>query len=269
MLLKACLDCGLPTPEARCPKHQKERRQLYQRERRARAKRLGLTGERGSTRQSRKRRDEVLAEARHLCHYCKAPATVADHYIPLALGGPDIKANLVAACRDCNQAKGAQPPQDFLSSRWLKRRRDENRQRAALHIIALVGPPAVGKTWVRQRVAEQINMPQLGIDECGPRGAREFRWDEMLRWLRNQKDVALVECNVVPREFGERLRIHQSTVIEVVTPEKIRRARLEERDGTWSDRIYPVRYPVDRQAGAEKAVELVVSLAQAAKRRPT
>lgn len=263
-MLKACIDCGLPTEETRCPKHQRERRLAYERDRRARAHYQGLTGARGSTRQSRKRRDEVLAEARHICHYCGAPATAADHYIPLALNGPDTKANLVAACRDCNQAKGARPPQEFLDSAWLKRRREEIRQRSKLHIIALVGPPAVGKSWVRERVAERIDIPQLGIDECGPRGAREFRWDKMLGWLREQKGVALVECNVVPREFAERLRLHPSTVIEVIASEKVRRERLEARQGSWSHRTYPIRYPVDRRAGPERAVELVIGVAEAA-----
>ncbi|TGK01151.1 HNH endonuclease [Leptospira langatensis] len=44
-----------------------------------------------------------------ICYYCgkKFPPEelTMDHLIPLAKGGKSIKANLVPACKDCNNAK--------------------------------------------------------------------------------------------------------------------------------------------------------------------
>ncbi|MFB7643908.1 HNH endonuclease [Streptomyces sp. NPDC056084] len=53
-------------------------------------------------------RKEVLARWAGCC-YCDGPAEELDHVIPLALGGPDVASNVVAACRDCNQAKYTKP----------------------------------------------------------------------------------------------------------------------------------------------------------------
>jgi 5-methylcytosine-specific restriction endonuclease McrA len=61
---------------------------------------------RGSTRAYRKARARVLART-NTCRYCGAPATETDHVLPVARGGTDDEANLVACCSDCNQAKGA------------------------------------------------------------------------------------------------------------------------------------------------------------------
>lgn len=50
----------------------------------------------------------VLAEANHICHYCGARATEADHVIELANGGTSERSNYVAACKSCNSKRGAQ-----------------------------------------------------------------------------------------------------------------------------------------------------------------
>lgn len=60
-------------------------------------------------------RFEVLARDGFICRYCGAGAPNArlqvDHVVPDALtGGDDRLENLVAACVDCNQGKGASPP---------------------------------------------------------------------------------------------------------------------------------------------------------------
>lgn len=49
-----------------------------------------------------------------LCFYCeRAPATTADHVIPVKHGGSDELDNLVPACRTCNRAKSATLPWDW------------------------------------------------------------------------------------------------------------------------------------------------------------
>jgi 5-methylcytosine-specific restriction endonuclease McrA len=115
--MRACLGCGRPTAKTRCF--------VCTREKAAERKAKGLTGERGSTHASRKRRENVLARAGNRCFYCTAFAGIADHYIPLAKGGPDTEENMVAACQSCNSAKSDQMPADFMESNWLARRCEE------------------------------------------------------------------------------------------------------------------------------------------------
>jgi 5-methylcytosine-specific restriction endonuclease McrA len=116
--MRACLGCGRPVAKGnRCPTCKKQNSQ--------RRKAEGRTGERGSTHASRQRRRNVLERANHRCFYCTASASIADHYIPLAEGGPDTEENMVAACVPCNSKKGDGMPDDFLHSNWLARRCEE------------------------------------------------------------------------------------------------------------------------------------------------
>lgn len=39
------------------------------------------------------------------CAYCGAPATTADHVVPITLGGSHELDNLVPACSHCNTSK--------------------------------------------------------------------------------------------------------------------------------------------------------------------
>ncbi|ARF55098.1 HNH endonuclease [Streptomyces gilvosporeus] len=49
-------------------------------------------------------RAEILARWSG-CAYCDGAAEELDHVVPLARGGRDVAANVVAACRDCNASK--------------------------------------------------------------------------------------------------------------------------------------------------------------------
>jgi len=59
-------------------------------------------------------RFEIFRRDNHACRYCGSVAPDAvltvDHVVPIALGGTDEPANLVAACADCNSGKSATPP---------------------------------------------------------------------------------------------------------------------------------------------------------------
>jgi 5-methylcytosine-specific restriction endonuclease McrA len=112
--MRACLGCGRPSKGSRCPDCKSKNA--------ARRKAEGLTGERGSTHASRLRRYHTLEKAGHRCYYCTAPATIEDHYIPLARGGADDETNTVAACKECNSAKSDRDPIEFMASSWLARR---------------------------------------------------------------------------------------------------------------------------------------------------
>ena len=52
-----------------------------------------------------------------VCHYCRRPvgakALTLDHVVPLVRGGRSIRANMVAACRECNHKK-----QSLLAWEW-------------------------------------------------------------------------------------------------------------------------------------------------------
>lgn len=52
-----------------------------------------------------------------VCHYCRravgARALTLDHVVPLVRGGRSVRANIVAACKDCNARK-----QSLLSWEW-------------------------------------------------------------------------------------------------------------------------------------------------------
>jgi 5-methylcytosine-specific restriction endonuclease McrA len=121
--MRACL--GVPGKPCARPIAKGNRCEACQRENAKRRKDQGLTGERGSTHASRQRRERVLDRANRCCFYCTAPANIADHYVPLAKGGPDTEENMVAACGPCNAQKSDQMPDDFMHSNWLARRCEE------------------------------------------------------------------------------------------------------------------------------------------------
>jgi 5-methylcytosine-specific restriction endonuclease McrA len=63
---------------------------------------------RGLGQPHRKARAVVLERDGHVCRWCGAPATEADHWpIPRHLGGQSTPDNLVAACKPCNSRRGA------------------------------------------------------------------------------------------------------------------------------------------------------------------
>jgi 5-methylcytosine-specific restriction endonuclease McrA len=61
---------------------------------------------RGSTRQWRNVRAQVMARDNETCHWCGEYATHADHVMPKSRGGSDDPANLVASCAACNLRRG-------------------------------------------------------------------------------------------------------------------------------------------------------------------
>jgi 5-methylcytosine-specific restriction endonuclease McrA len=66
----------------------------------------------GSTREWRNTRARVLARDGWICQLklpgCTVTAHHVDHHVPVLFGGADDESNLVAACANCNLAKGAQ-----------------------------------------------------------------------------------------------------------------------------------------------------------------
>jgi len=78
-------------------------------------------------------RGAVLDRDGWACRYCGAETAEVDHVEPRACGGPTVPANLVAACRACNKAKGLRTPREWRQARALARlMRGIERRRAYL-----------------------------------------------------------------------------------------------------------------------------------------
>ena len=61
---------------------------------------------------------EVHSEANGKCLYCGISVTLnemhADHFIPLAKGGSNLRENIVCSCASCNLKKSDKMPEDFI-----------------------------------------------------------------------------------------------------------------------------------------------------------
>ncbi|MGN6216333.1 MAG: HNH endonuclease [Solirubrobacterales bacterium] len=66
-------------------------------------------------------RGAVLHRDQWRCRYCGGEATEVDHVDPRARGGATTPANLVAACRPCNKAKGIRTPAEWRRDQTLTR----------------------------------------------------------------------------------------------------------------------------------------------------
>ena len=90
MPVKPCLDCGALSTSSRCRRH----------------RRLS-TGQRGSTRQWRQVRAQVLLRDGYRCQLCGRPAGHVDHIVVKRDGGSDHPGNLRATCAACNLGRKA------------------------------------------------------------------------------------------------------------------------------------------------------------------
>ncbi|MGN6557916.1 MAG: HNH endonuclease [Solirubrobacterales bacterium] len=66
-------------------------------------------------------RGAVLHRDGWTCRYCGGEAGEVDHVEPRVRGGRTTPANLVAACRYCNRAKGDRTPAEWRRDEEVKR----------------------------------------------------------------------------------------------------------------------------------------------------
>lgn len=66
----------------------------------------------------RQLRASILERDQHICQYCGANATQADHIIPRNSGGADADHNLVACCAPCNRVVGGRVFKTFDEKKW-------------------------------------------------------------------------------------------------------------------------------------------------------
>ena len=104
MMLRPCLGapgapCGLPTPATRCPEHTRQME--------ARRPSRRIKG-RYDTKHNKLR--EITLREQPWCSECRSPGTPdnplqADHIVPHAWGGKNVRKNYQTLCRRCNAAK--------------------------------------------------------------------------------------------------------------------------------------------------------------------
>ncbi|MBK1650616.1 HNH endonuclease, partial [Rhabdochromatium marinum] len=85
-------------------------------------------------------REYLLEKWHRTCAYCGATQVPLEieHIQPKSRGGSDRVSNLTLACRTCNQRKGRQPIEDFLSNQPERLRRLQSQAKAPLHDAAAV-----------------------------------------------------------------------------------------------------------------------------------
>lgn len=198
---RLCITAGCAGTVAsgtRCPSCAREQSRL----REGRVKRKGQRIYRTKRWQVLRRR--VLAE-QPLCP-CGEIATDVDHVTPLSQGGSVWgRANLQGLCAACHGRK----------RQWETQREVELEK-----LLIIVGKPGVGKTAVRDLVAEQMGLTPLGPDD------HPSRWD----WVIRQVDCnprPLVECCKVPRSLRARMDT-RATLVELVASEEAQRHRLQQ-----------------------------------------
>ena len=102
--MRPCLDCGEPTPSPRCPTHTREVEA-------ARPSRR-IKG-RYDTRHNQLRKRTLREQP--WCSVCHTPGSEAnplqaDHILPHARGGKNVRSNYQTLCRACNAAKRDRVP---------------------------------------------------------------------------------------------------------------------------------------------------------------
>ena len=91
------------------------------------------------------------------CVYCgveNVPLNI-DHVVPRAKGGSDHVSNLVLACTDCNQKKGAQPLEAFLKDKPQQFERIRRQLKAPLRDAAAVN----ATRWALFNALKQTGLP--------------------------------------------------------------------------------------------------------------
>lgn len=99
----------------------------------------------------------MLKRDGYRCRYCGAEATTVDHVRPVVSGGTDREDNLVAACAECNGAKGDKSLDAFGATPS-----DAKDLALGLGLRAGVGANPLPKTPLGHRASAGKNSPGRG-----------------------------------------------------------------------------------------------------------
>lgn len=131
-------------------------------------------------------RQYLLTKWGHHCAYCLATGVPLeiDHILPQSRGGSDRIANLVISCHTCNQAKGNQSLEDFLSDRPEALARVQESHKAPLKDAAVVNS-------ARLALYERLKATGLPV-ETGSGGLT--KWNRSTRGLPKEHWVDAACC---------------------------------------------------------------------------
>jgi 5-methylcytosine-specific restriction endonuclease McrA len=141
-------------------------------------------------------RHYLLAKWQHQCAYCQAAGVPLelDHVLPRSKGGSDRIANLVIACRLCNEAKADQAIEVFLADRPETLARVQAQRRSPLHDAAAVN----STRWALYDHLTALNLPV----ETGSGGLT--KWN---RQSRNLPKTHWIDAACSGRSTPEHLQI--------------------------------------------------------------
>jgi len=131
-------------------------------------------------------RQYLLTKWGHHCAYCLATGVPLeiDHILPQSRGGSDRIANLVICCHTCNQAKGNQSLEDFLSDRPEVLARVQESRKTPLKDAAVVNS-------TRLALYERLKATGLPV-EIGSGGLT--KWNRSTRGLPKEHWVDAACC---------------------------------------------------------------------------
>lgn len=115
------------------------------------------------------------------CQYCgkKAPEVnlVADHVVPVSAGGTDDPENLISACADCNNGKGARILREPTSNEDIKKRLKQLKERRFLleKCTDNLREIIISKNRVEWHLLERILRP-MGKWKTGKDDVNEASW---------------------------------------------------------------------------------------------
>jgi hypothetical protein len=129
-------------------------------------------------------KEYLLDKYGHVCQYCGESENKIlewEHKVPRSRGGSDSVKNATLACRECNQAKGALTPEEWLVKLQEKKnptKQDEKRIAGILKVVANK-PTGVSNrycAWANstRRYVERGLFARFGEVECSTGGQTKF-----------------------------------------------------------------------------------------------
>jgi len=142
----------------------------------------------------------VRARDKYTCQYCgeiMPKRLEVDHIVPGSKGGPTVPSNLIAACHDCNQAKGSMTAEEFGRPEVQKRVKKSLRavahtqsgKTATLQGLAKIAPVSETYGYITKIDREQMGLPKTHYFDAVVIAARGKASDS-LGWCEKMKAVS-------------------------------------------------------------------------------
>lgn len=107
-------------------------------------------------------------------------------------------------------------------------RRTSTGRAAGAPVVAVLGYPAAGKSFLSNHLAESLGLAYLDVNEQGHRA--QGRWESLINRLDAEEGPCIVESCISPEPYRQRLWARGVVVIKVVADEAVRRERLNRRN---------------------------------------